>query len=87
MLPLPPVQGHLHHNITTRSRETDVLNIDISQTQNADLKKPYFLTYVHDEPDAYITPDILEFSLWKKVCKMHYMQQMQHLLSRGGKSC
>ena len=85
MLPRPPVQGHLHHNIT-RSRETDVLNIDISQTQNADLKET-LVSYIHDEPDAYITPDILEFSLWKKVCKMHYMQQMLHLLSRGGKSC
>ena len=68
MLPRPPVQGHLHHNITTRSRETDVLNIDISQTQNADLKET-LVSYIHDEPDAYITPDILEFSLWKKVCR------------------
>ena len=87
MLPCPPSPGSLasqYYNKVKRNR--CILNIDISQKQNADLKET-LVCYIHDEPDAYITPDILEFSLWEKVCKMHYMQQMLHPLSRGGKSC
>ena len=88
MLPRPRSPGSLasqYYNKVKRNR--CILNIDISQKQNADLKET-LVCYIHDEPDANITPDILEFSLWKKsVQKMHYMQQMQHLLSRGGKSC
>ena len=77
MMPrLVPSQSRAIRIPITRSRETDVLNNDISQTQNAELKKNLLMILS------------LRLSLLKKVLKhAFYKMQIMHSLSRAGKSC